>query len=414
MATHGQDQRSNTFAVRAEAQRPDRIGSIDLLRGIVMIVMALDHVRDFIHQVAMAGSPTDLSTTTAWVFGTRWITHVCAPAFALTAGLGAYLGAHSGKGRVPRFLVMRGLWLMLIELLVMRIALYFSWSPESPVLLLVLWSLGLSMVVLAGLIRIPIRVLGVVAVATILLHPLLDGIPASAFGACAGLWNIVHQVGAFSLGGVTVVTPYPLVPWVAVMALGFALGPLFHGPPEGRRRRLWMLGGIALAGFTAMRLLNLYGDPVPWRAQATPLFTILSFLNTSKYPASPAFLLMTLSFSLFLLAAFDRVKPAAHAATRLVRVFGQVPLFFYVLHFFLAHAIASGLAFLSYGPSALDFVLLPYPSIGGPADRFPPGFGHDLETTYLTWGVVLILCYPLCRWFAGVKSRRGHWWLRYL
>lgn len=393
----------------------DRIGSIDLLRGIAMIVMALDHIRDFVHGGAMVALPTDLRSTTVLLFATRWVTHFCAPVFALTAGLGAWLWAR-GRSRpeLSRFLITRGLWLMALELTVMQFAYYFSWSPSYPILLLVLWSLGLSMAVLAAMIWLPRTLLGPLSVAMILLHPLLDGITADRFGAAAGLWNIVHQVGAFQLGAIAVATPYPLIPWLGLVALGFSLGPLFELEPDRRRRWLLAIGAAALTGFVVLRLINGYGDPVPWNRQRSHIFTLLSFLNTTKYPASPAFLLMTLGPAFLLLASLDRVPNNRGGFATVATVFGRVPLFYYIVHFYLAHFIATALALITYGRAAFEFAFLPYPSVGGPADRFPSGFGYDLWVTYLVWLAVLAICYPVCRWYSGVKARRRDWWLSYL
>lgn len=395
---------------------PGRAPSIDLLRGVVMIIMALDHVRDFIHRGAMSALPTNLANTTPLLFGTRWITHLCAPAFALTAGLGAWLWWQNGRTRsaLSRFLATRGLWLMALELVVMQLGYYFSWSPANPVLLLVLWSLGLSMVLLAALIWLPRRLLLALAVATILLHPLLDGITARQFGAAAGLWNILHQVGAFRLDGILFVTPYPVIPWVAIMAFGFTLGPLFAMGEAERTRRLWLIAATALAGFVIMRLVNVYGDPVPWEHQRSLAYTVISFLNVTKYPASPAFVLVTLGLALALLAAFGRVASTHRGPVAIAIVFGRVPLFYYIVHFFLAHLIATALAFAMYGRGAYAFAFLPYPSMGGPSDRFPIGFGFDLWVTYLVWLAVVVASYPLCRWFAGIKARRRDWWFSYL
>ena len=393
-----------------------RMSSIDLLRGLVMIVMTLDHVRDFIHQGAMSGSPTDLSTTTPLLFATRWITHVCAPAFALTAGIGAYLWWQKSRSRarLSKFLVTRGLWLMLLEVVAMRFAYYFSFSAAHVTPLLVLWSLGLSMVALGALIWLPRMILGSLAVATIFLHPLLAGIRAEDFGPAAGLWNILYQVGTFEVGGLTFLTPYPLIPWLAVMALGFALGPLFLLPTEERRRLLMRIGLGALACFLVLRLTNFYGDPVPWSAQPPPIFTALSFLNVTKYPVSPSFLMLTLGVSFLLLVSFERVGRGRDQTSSAVATLGRVPLFYYVLHFYVAHIVATLLAVAQYGGAALAFVFMPYPSFGGPAEAFPTGFGHDLWVVFLIWLAVLAICYPACRLIAAAKSRRRHWWLAYL
>ncbi len=403
-------------AMESSALPSVRVASVDLLRGMVVMIMALDHIRDLLHSGAMVALPTDLQSTSAPLFATRWITHFCAPVFALTAGLGAWFWWQRGHSRaeLSRFLLSRGLWLMALEIVVMQFGYYFSWPADAPILLLVLWSLGLSMVVLAGLVWLPGRVILILAVSTILLHPLLDDITADRFGAAAGLWNIFHQVGAFQVGSNVVATPYPLIPWAGVMALGFALGPLFRMEAGRRQRWLVAIGFAALAGFAALRLINVYGDPVPWSAQDRPVFTLLSFLNTTKYPASPAFLLMTLGPALLLLAWLERAASTHGRVGASAMIFGRAPLLFYIAHFYLAHLIATMLALATYGRAALDFAFLPYPSFGGPADRFPAEFGHDLWVVYLVWIAVLMAMFPLCRWHAEAKSRSGRWWLRYL
>jgi uncharacterized membrane protein len=234
----------------------DRIPSVDALRGAIMVIMALDHVRDFVHRGAMAGqSPTDLTTTTPLLFMTRWVTHVCAPVFFFTAGLGAFFWYQRGRSRreLSTFLLSRGLWLILLELTVMRFAYTFVMGPSQPVLLLVLWGLGLSMMVLAAWIWLPARWLAITSVAVIVLHNLADPVGARQFGQWAWIWNIVHQLGAFTAGGWTFVTPYPLVPWVAVMAAGFACGHLFLRPAPERGRLLVTIGAVAVVVFLLVR-----------------------------------------------------------------------------------------------------------------------------------------------------------------
>lgn len=392
-----------------------RVASIDLLRGLVMIVMALDHVRDFTSRSAMQGSPTDLATTTAAVFFTRWITHICAPAFALAAGLAAWLWwqRHGDRRALSRFLVTRGLWLMTLEIGVMQFAYYFAWPVTVPVLLLVLWSLGLSMVALAALAWLPRPAILVLALAAILCHPLLDPMQASGFGAAAGVWNILHQVGAFPVGGAVVATPYPLIPWAGVMALGFALGPVFHLSAIGRVRTLLAIAAAALTVFVILRLGNVYGDPVPWQTGTDPLRTIMSFLNVSKYPASPAFLAMTLGLVFLLLALFENIRVPLRPAGILLTL-GRAPLVFYILHFFTAHLIATLLWFAIYGPPAASFIFLPYPSFGGTREAFPADFGLPLWGSYAVWLAVLVAVYPLCSRFARFRTGRTQWWLRYL
>ncbi|MFY8139224.1 MAG: DUF1624 domain-containing protein [Caulobacter sp.] len=392
-----------------EASANARLGWVDQLRGLVMVIMALDHVRDFVHRGAMSALPTDLATTTPLLFATRWITHVCAPAFALTAGVGAFLWWSRGRSRaqLSGFLVSRGLWLMLLELVVMRLAYYFSVSLQSPVLLLVLWALGLSMIVLAALVWLPRAWLAPLAIAILLLHPLLDIAP---FGA--GM-SFLHEVGIVQLFGATVVSPYPLIPWAAIMLLGFAMGPAIQAGRLSARSFVG-LGVAALAGFVALRLANLYGDPAPWSPQASPVYSLMAFVNVTKYPASLDFTLLTLGL-IFLLAALLVRTPGRPSAVRgALEVLGRVPLFYYLLHFFLAHLIATGLALATYGAQALSFVFTPYPSLGGPKEAFPADFGHGLLTVYVVWLVVVAVCYPACLWFAKVKARRRAWWLSYL
>lgn len=390
-----------------------RVEAIDAVRGIVMILMALDHVRDFIHRGAMSSSPTDLATTTPALFMTRWVTHLCAPTFMFTAGLGAFLWWQRGRTRrqLSTFLVTRGGWLMFLEVTVMRLAYDFDLAQRYPILLLVLWVLGACMVGLAVLVWLPLPALAVVSVAVIALHNSLDNVDAARFGSAAPVWNLLHQPGASSLSGVTIIVGYPLVPWVAVMALGFCFGRLFLLERAVRRRYFTVIGACATLGFLGLRALNGYGDPAPWAAQPSPVYTALSFLNTTKYPPSLAFLLMTLGPALLLLAWFDR--PGLEQDNPLV-VFGRVPLFYFVIHFYMAHLAAVLLALLSYGGGALAFVFHPVPSMGGPRELFPPQFGYDLWVAYLVWALIVLALYPLCRWFADVKARRRDWWLSYL
>ena len=378
-----------------------------------MIIMALDHVRDFIHRGAMSQSPTDLATTTPILFMMRWITHLCAPVFMFTAGLGAYFYWQHGRTRrrLSSFLVTRGLWLMLLEVTVMRLAYNFDLAQNYPFFLLVLWGLGLCMIVLAGLVWLPIPALAVLSTAAIVLHHLIDPIRAQQFGAAAPLWNLFHQVGAFPFGGRVFITPYPLVPWVAVMAVGFCFGPVLQMPAERRQRLLFRLGILSIAAFLIVRGLNIYGDPARWAWQPTALYTVLSFLNTTKYPPSLSFLLMTLGPALILLAAFDR---RTFSGANALIVFGRVPLFYFVLHFFAAHAASAVLALATYGTAAFTFMWQPVPSMGGPAKSFPPDFGWDLWVAYAVWLAIVVVLYPLCRWFASVKECRRSWWLSYV
>ena len=342
-----------------------------------MVIMALDHTRDFFHAGAMSFSPEDLARTTPILFFTRWITHVCAPVFVFTAGIGAFLRLDrpgATKAQLSRFLLTRGAWLILIELTVMRLAFNFSFEMY-PVLLLVLWALGVSMIALAALIYLPRPVLAVGSLAVIILHNSLDSVQAAQFGALGGVWNVLHQPGVFFLGGVPVVAGYPVMPWIAVMAAGFCIGPSFRLEPRARRRRLLQWGALLIVAFVLLRAVNVYGDPAPWSVQPSATYTLLSFLRTTKYPPSLDFLLMTLGPALVALAWFDRRR--LDARNPLV-VIGRVPLFYYVTHFWALHVLVAVMAWLRYGGASIPLLLSPVPSMGGSRDLFPPDFGYPL------------------------------------
>lgn len=381
---------------------------MDALRGAIMIIMALDHVRDFMNHDAMLFAPDDLTKTNALFFFTRWITHFCAPVFALTAGMGAgfwLLRPGRTKPELSRFLLTRGLWLIFLEVTVMRFGYYFTMDAKYPVLMLVFWSLGAGMVALAGLIYVPARVLAVLSLLTICLHNLLDPLQAKQFGALAPLWTILHERGAIVLPGVVMVIGYPLLAWIAVMAAGFCFAPHFHRKPAFR------IGLICTLAFVLIRALNMYGDPAPWTARHSPLFTVLSFLNCRKYPPSLDYLLMTLGPALIFLGWLDSRKWSDNNP---LIVFGRVPLFYFVVHFYLIHLTMNLMAWARYGNSALANFFVPPPILGGPAELFPPDFGWPLPVTYLVWISLVVALYPLCRWWGKVKATGRYWWLSYL
>lgn len=384
---------------------------MDALRGLVMIIMALDHTRDFFHIDAMSFSPEDLAKTNTILFLTRWITHFCAPVFMFTAGIGAWLwlqgglqggppGASRTLPQLSAWLWKRGLWLVFLELTALRFAFFLSLT-NGPVLLTVLWALGWSMVALAFLVRIPIRWLAPLSLAVIALHNLADPIAASRFGAFAWLWRVFHQPGAVVIGGVAIIAGYPLIPWITVMAAGFCFGPVLRMEPA--TRRAWMLrigAGMTLA-FPALRALNVYGDPVKWNG------TLLSFLRVTKYPPSLDFLLMTLGPALLVLAAFDG---RTFSKNNPLIVFGKAPLFYFLAHFYTLHLLAFPLALLRYGRA--DFLWNPVPSIGGQASLYPAGYGYALGGVYLLWISVVVAMYPLCVWFNNHKGRTQSNWVR--
>ncbi|HUF65505.1 MAG TPA: heparan-alpha-glucosaminide N-acetyltransferase domain-containing protein [Gemmatimonadaceae bacterium] len=392
-----------------------RIDSVDLLRGIVMVIMLLDHTRDFTHWAALQFDPADLTRTSAALFFTRWITHFCAPVFVFLAGTGAYLQLSRGKTRaqLSRFLWTRGLWLILLEFTVIRFAIFFNVDYSFLGVMQVIWVLGWSMIALAGLIYLPLKVVAGFGIGMMLLHNLLDPVqvaqwqgPASRVpDAASKLWMILHQQGAFPVAGFPspiVYVLYPLIPWIGVMAAGYAFGTLYDIDPARRRAILLRLGLGLTAAFLILRALNLYGDPAGWSVQKSSLFTALSFLNVTKYPPSLLFLLMTLGPALLALWWFER--PVRNAIGRAVITFGRVPMFFYILQWYTAHLIGIGLHVAAGKP------------VPGPPGLSPPpvNSGFGLGVTYMAWIAGTLLLYPLCRWFAGVKARRRDWWLSYL
>ena len=400
-------------AATPQPPTPGRIQSVDALRGAIMMLMAIDHIRDFVARSAMQFSPTDLSRTTPAIFFTRWITHFCAPVFFLTAGIGAFLWkqrACRSNADLSCFLVTRGLWLILLEVTVLRVIMFGELAYRgSIVILLILWAIGLSMIALAGLVYLPRRALAILSVAIIALHNLLDGIPAQRFGKAAWLWEILHQQGAFSVAEITFAIAYPVLPWIGVMAAGYCLGEVFTWDAARRQRFLLRLGLALTVAFVLLRAINVYGDPNPWSHQRSPLFTVLSFLRTTKYPPSLQFLLMTLGPALIALAFLERRR---FSFDNPLIVFGRVPFFFYGLHMLLAHLIAIAMNFVRYGRQ--PFLLLAPPSMGSDAKLFPANYGYPLWVVYAAWIVMLLLLYPLCRWFARLKQRRHSWWLSYL
>src|SRR2546423_2319038 len=333
-----------------------RLDSVDLLRGLVMVIMALDHVRDYFHSDALLFDPTDLSKTNVALFFTRWVTHFCAPVFVFLAGTGAFLSASRGKTRaeLSRFLLTRGLWLILLELTVVNLGWSFSFGTQFVVQ--VIWAIGVSMIVLALLVYLPVWAITAFGVLMIATHNLLDPVQARSLGAFSGLWATLHSRELTeTYGGIRVFTMYPLVPWIGVMAAGYGFGQLYLLERERRRRLMLRLGlGLTLL-FIILRAINIYGDPHPWTVQNSAVYTFLSFINCEKYPPSLLFLLMTLGPAIIALALFERFnrEPVPGLLQPLV-VFGRVPLFFYIIHIPLIHALAIAFAFAKYGPALTE------------------------------------------------------------
>jgi uncharacterized membrane protein len=381
-----------------------RIRGLDILRGLVIVLMVIDHVRYFLSSARF--DPTDPVQTTIGLFFTRWVTHFCAPVFMLLAGAGAYLSLGRGRTRrdVSWFLLTRGLWLLVLELTVARFGWQFNldYGFSSA---LVFWALGWSMIALAALVWLPLPWVAGIGLLMATTHNLFDGVDAPQLGSTGWLWTILHQPGVLTVApGVHFFVLYPLIPWIGVMAAGYAFGAL-AAQPEQRRDRNYVRLGLALtAGFVILRLTNVYGDPSPWTAQSTGWRTVLSFLNTTKYPASLLFLLMTLGPAIALLPFLERLRgPMAD----LLHTLGRVPLFFWLLHVPLIHLIALGFSLWRYGE------VIPW-LYRNPPTPLPEGYGYGLAVVYAVTLAVVAGLYPVCRWFAEVKRRRREAWLSYL
>lgn len=376
-----------------------RLNSVDILRGLVIVIMTLDHVRDFFTTVRFDAA--DLTRTNAALFLTRWVTHFCAPTFVLLAGTSAWLaGRRKSRGELAGFLLTRGAWLLLLEFTVISFAWYFNFSFEVGFRAQVIWAIGISMIVLAGLVYLPRPAMLTFAVVVIAGHNLLDGISPEAAGPFAALWTMLHVQAA--IPGFPLFVTYPLLPWIGVMALGYLLGPVLDLPPEQRRATLVRLGLAMIGAFVLLRLVNGYGDPVAWSSQRTGLLTFFSFINVTKYPASLQFTLMTLGPALMALALIERLRGPV---SEWLQLFGQVPLFYYVVHLYLIHLLAIGAGMLQ--GFQVDEMATIY-------RRLPLTYGYGLLVVYLVWGAVVGTLFPLCRWFRARKQGGRGWWWAYL
>jgi len=385
-----------------------RLESVDLLRGVIMILMALDHTRDYFGAASV--NPTNIATTTVALFFTRWVTHFCAPVFFLLTGTGAFLALRRRSvGDLSRFLLTRGLWLIFLELVVVRcLGWQFNFDYRITVLT-VLWALGWAMIVLSALVWLPASVVGIIGAAMIVVHNAFDGVRAASLGALAPLWTALHAPGVlWSDATHTLFAAYVLVPWVGVTAVGYSLGQVYRWEPERRRRFLVRMGAALVLAFLALRFVNIYGDPSRWAAQRSATFTALSFINTTKYPPSLLYLLMTLGPALLFLRAVDARVPRA---LRPALVFGKVPMFYYVLHIVLLHLLAVVACVARYGSAHW---MVESPTLDTYPVTQPAGWPAPIPVVWLIWILVVVLLYPLCRWFAGVKRRRTDWWLSYL
>ena len=386
-----------------------RIRSIDIVRGAVMVLMALDHVRVFAG--VPAGGPTPA------LFFTRWVTNFCAPAFFFLAGTGAYLYAQriADRRAVARWLLIRGLWLVLLELTVLRFAWTFNFDYSHYMLAGVIWSLGWCMVLMSAIIFLPLRAIAGLGVGIIVLHnavfpAIAQAIPDAWEGGAPWYWKILYFGGAIQPSGpegTALIVLYSLIPWVGVMAAGYAFGGIMRMDAAQRNRINLALGAACVAAFLLLRLTDIYGDPRPWHDAAARAPAALRFLNTTKYPASLSFLLMTLGPMFLLLPVLERAR--GRLADALV-VFGRVPLFYYLLHIPLIHLVAVIVSLIRQD-NGIAWLRGNHPVASGPA---PPGYMWSLTLLYAVTVLVVVLLYFPCRWFAELRARRPDSWLRYL
>ncbi|MGO1001195.1 DUF1624 domain-containing protein [Lysobacter sp. CA196] len=381
-----------------------RLDMVDALRGLVIALMVLDHVRDYFHWQAFVFSPTDLAKTTPLLFATRWVTHLCAPSFVLLAGVSIFL--QQAGGAYPRpaqswFLLTRGLWLIALELTVIVFGFNFVW----PFLFLqVIWAIGIGMVAMAALIWLPRTAVLALGIAVVAGHGLLAGFDAGRWGALAPLWTLAMRPGA--VPGIEGFVAYPALPWVGILCLGYGLGPLFLLDAPRRRRVIAVVALAMLAAFAILRAGTGFGDPSPWQRQADPLFDAMAFVNVSKYPPSLLYALVTLGLSLLLMVALEH---GSGWLRRVLLAFGRTPLFTYLLHIYLVHGLALLIGVASGIPATVFVGIL------GNAGRIAEsGWGVSLPVVFGLWLGVLAALYPLSRWFAGVKARRRDRWLSYL
>ena len=387
-----------------------RIESIDLLRGLVMIIMALDHTRDFFHIQGLNGDPLDLSTTTPFLYFTRWITHFCAPTFVFLSGVSAWLQSRRKTTReLSRFLITRGFWLIFLEVTFITLAITGDIHFDF-IVLQTIWSIGISMVILGLAIWLPYSAILIIGLIIVFGHNSLDFAEAARNGDVNLFWHFIHEPGVFHLWGDHMLGLfYPFLPWTGLMMLGYCTGKLFNEVEEKRRNKILLFTGIgALVLFVLLRAINIYGDPTHWSTQKDGLYTFLSFINVTKYPPSLLYTCATVGCGLIFLALIKNTKSRI---AKIIIVYGRVPFFYYVLHFYLLQII-NICCFLSRGHSVAEGVK----GIPGIPFKFAiPGEGYSLWVVYLIWAAVVIVLYPLCKRYDKYKTNhKEKWWLSYL
>ncbi len=387
-----------------------RIQSIDILRGIIMIIMALDHVRDFFHIHGMDGDPADLTTTTPLLFLTRWITHFCAPTFVFLSGVSAYLsGIRKTKAELRSFLIKRGLWLIVVEFAIVTFGITFDPSYNI-IILQVIWAIGLSMVILGLFVGASPAVILITGAVIFLGHNAFDYIQVPDTTTAGKLFHllVVGPRGVFPIsGGRIFLVLYTAIPWTGVMLLGYSAGRIFNKAVDAakRQRLLTTIGLACVAAFIILRFINGYGDPAPWSTQKSSIMTFLSFLNTTKYPPSIMFSFMTIGPSILLLAFFEQRR---NKLTAIFTVYGKVPFFYYIIHFYSIHVLCMIFFFIN-GHSFSEAV-----DPKSFAVFRPFHFGYGLPVVYLIWIGLVVLLYKPCKWFSKYRATHTQWWLSYL
>jgi uncharacterized membrane protein len=385
-----------------------RIDTIDFTRGLVMIIMALDHVRDLTHTTALSEDPTNLDTTTPVLFLTRWITHLCAPTFVFLSGASVFISLKNttNLSEAKKFLVTRGLWLILLEFTVITFGLWADIQFRMMVFQ-VIAAIGLGFIILSFLLKISPKTLGIIGLMILCGHNLVQGVTFSENITLRVIWSFFFRLDVFTVTPhFTFAVLYPFLPWFGIMLTGYACGQLFMLEEAKRRRTLLRIGLGLISFFILLRFTNLYGDPAPWITQKNPLFTLLSFINLSKYPPSLLYTSLTLGISFLVMAMADGLK---NRFISVISIYGKVPLFYYLLHWYLVHSIMFVLMFYQ-GFKWEDLPFGPF-QFGRPVS----GSGVALPYVYLLWAFVVIVLYPLCKWYVGYKSANPHKrWLRYI
>lgn len=393
-----------------------RIESIDIVRGIAMVIMALDHVRDYFHISANIDDPLNLDTTTPLLFFTRWITHFCAPIFVFLSGTSIYLQSlRKTKKELSSFLIKRGLWLIFAEFFIISLA--WTFDPLFHIHpMQVIWAIGISMVILGLFIRIglPFKLILALGMIIVLGHNLLD-IPESAPGFKAGFWWDLFHSGYFKLypyaPGRFFMMVYPFVAWTGVMMLGYCAGIFYSAKyTETQRRKILLWLGMGLITcFVIARFINVYGDPVKWTTQKDGLYTFFSFIKVNKYPPSLLYLCIMIGLPLLLLAFIEKIK---NGFTRIMVVFGRTAFFYYIIHLYLIHLLAV-IAFFIRGDHTVQDAFNSMQNL--PFLFVIPGEGYTLAVVYGVWAAVVVSLYPLCKWYDTYKtSHKEKWWLSYL